>query len=59
MAIYSLFAWLASLFVSKASTLLFSCLEIKLCCFIYGQIHASNLVLKVGGCFGMACAITG
>lgn len=59
LAVFTLYAWIASFFVSKASLFIFTTLEIKLICFIVGQISEQPIVMKVGGWFGMLCAASG
>ena len=34
-------------------------LELKLLCFIVGQVKEDGTIMKVGGCFGIACAAAG
>lgn len=59
LAIFTLYAWAVSIFISKASFVIFSTLEVKLVCFVVGELIASRVIMIVGGCFGVVCACTG
>ena len=56
---FTTYALILSFFVSKALIILFSSLEINLLCVIVGQFTGSLVVTRVGGCFGIICALSG
>ena len=58
-AVFTLYARIGSLFVSKASLVLFATLECKLVCFIVGYLAGSPVVTRVGGCCGLVCCSAG
>lgn len=58
-AIYTVFAWVVSLHISRASFFTFTMLEIKLLCFIIGELIGSRNVLIAGGwCGGPARCVS-
>lgn len=48
-AIYTLLAWVVSLHISKLSFFTFTTLEVKLVCFIVGEMTRSRTTCIVGG----------
>jgi len=59
LAVYTAFAWVSSLFVSRASTFLFTTLEAELVLLIAGALAPSDVLTRMGGWFGVTCALSG
>ena len=58
-AIFTLYAWIVSLFISKVSFCVFTTLECKLVCFIVAHFSKSQTLYIIGGSFGIVCALLG
>ena len=59
MAIFTSYALVASLFVSRASFAIFTTLETMLILFIAGYFSGSFALLKLGGYVGFVCSMCG
>jgi succinate-acetate transporter protein len=58
-AIFTLYAWIVSLYISKISFLIFTTLEIKILLFIIGYFTHKDIIMKTGGISGIICSILG
>jgi len=59
LAAYTAVAWVAALFVNRASAVLFTALEAELVLLIAGAMAPSDALTRAGGWCGIACALSG